>query len=256
MKLYAKPGSEWAEDRLVGLWCPVLTGGTGSTLLDSNPSTNGHGTLTGFTGVNTAWVGTQIGTALDFSATANRATMTSPSISQGDFTIFLWLRVRSITGGYMVLFERGTEREPSVFLRTDGNISYTAVGTTQDFALRSLGIVVGRWNLYTMTRQGGIVSHFLNGAFRSSITGLTSTQANATEWTLGAAISGLGSRFDGQIAEFFPLRTVANQGQIMQAYQAGPGGLWQTYPRRPRSYFAQVLTTYRNRSSRYLCFPG
>ena len=237
MKLYARRGFEWAEDGLVGLWSPVSTGGTQGMLLDCNPSTNGHGTLTGFTDINTAWVGTQIGTALDFSATANTATMTSPSISQGDFAIFQWLRVRSITSGFMVLFERGTQREPSVFLGTNGNIAYTAVGATYDFNQRSLGIVLDKWHLYTMTRQGGIVSHFLDGAFRSSITGLTSTQANATAWTLGAAISGGGTRFDGQIAEFFPLRTVANQGQIMQAFQAGPGGMWQDRPRRSRVYF-------------------
>ena len=244
MKLYARRGFEWAEDGLVGLWCPVLTGATQSLLLDCNPLTSNHGTLTGYTNINTGWVGSPFGTVINIDGVSGQFSAPSDTILTGNFSVSMWVNIQASTGFYMTLFERPPGRTLSVWLG-GSVISGVAVGGTGQFVNRALGIVLNRWHLFTIVRRRFQCFYYLDGVLQSqsgisefSVT--TETALNGTQWTIGPSSTGGGTRLNAFVAEFAPRSIDLLDGQIMQAFQAGPGGMWQDRPRRSRSYFASA----------------
>lgn len=266
MKLYAKQGFEWAEDSLNGLWCPVLTGQTDTRLLDCNSMTNNHGRLSNFTDFNSGYTGSVYGTALNTDGTANRVEIDPSSVftNMVDATISGWVfadaqvpqtpaRFGFSTAGFddnrfsWITLNTGVHR----FTCTGAN----GVKTNLDY---SAPVLTGSWKLVTLVAEKTTLAIFIDGRF-----------ATSAFKSVGLSLSSCGFGIAGQYArassynpsrqrtaEVTIYRRPLSAREIFQAYEANPGGLWQLQPRRPRSYFAQVLTTYRNRSSRYLCFPG
>lgn len=275
MKLYAKPGFEAFEQGRGGHWCPVLTGRTDTTLLDCNPSTNNHGTLTGYTDLNTGWVGSQYGTVNSFNGSTNYITTNDFPLTPVRF-INIWIRpavlINSATNGQFLFQLRFSTSSQFYFALSLGAITglitgeYINISDPASPGLTIIGVTDGgslpanEWSMISAIWDGSFYGFFVNGIRRSTTFANGSKLGTANRMILGCVNGdGAGPRgfFNGQVAEsFYSAVSPSNDAILRNAFQAGPGGMWQPYPRRTRSYFAQVLTTYRNRSSRYLCFPG
>jgi hypothetical protein len=266
MKLWAKREYDWA-DRNVGLWSPVLTGSNGSALLDSSLNNNDHATLTNYSNVNTAWVGTNRGTSVNFTG----ATWAIPQNTRSVFPLGFSAR----TMACWFIHNAGNSQEIMAY---GGN-----AGSGQRFALwpqlaSSMGVEISGF--------GYQVDYTRNSEFRflvATLSGLTSTLTDAckiyldglegvnyqafgtataintqnTGMTFGT-ISGApnNNNFNGRILEAWVLPYTATPGQILSAYQAGPGGMFNYQPPRRRSYLAQVFKHYWNRNRQLMIGGG
>lgn len=262
MKLYARRGFEWAEDGLVGLWSPVSTGGTQGMLLDCNPSTNNHGTLTGYTDINTGWVGSDYGTSKNYNGSTDRdLCSTNPLLGATNFAISVWARRTAAQRGQLVANQYLSGGEFTGFRFFYEN---TATFGTQpaSFTFQCSQFVVANnswstpansfpqnvWKHCVMNFITGLqVEFFIDGRRVTTSNWGGSTNTNEIRW--GTVDRGLGfgrtsqsylnsDFFAGQIAE---IKTYYNRtlsaGEAMQDFQAGPGGMWQDRPRRSRVYF-------------------
>lgn len=241
MKLWARRGFEWAEEGLAGLWCSVLTGATGSTLLDCNPSTSNHGTLTSYTDLNTSRVGTQYGTAIDFNGTNNYvATSTWRGLS-GDYSASFWFRTSFATSGATCMLGSSYNGSGGVHILgvrgTDGAL-YGFAGSERWYGG---GYNNNSWVLATVVRRfsDGLGTMFANGISLGSQAGLgTSDPATGAGWRFGGTPF-FGSQFPGQIAEIIFHGRMLTLAEHQTAYQAGPGGAWQLTP--PSRRYATIL---------------
>lgn len=269
-KLYARRGFEWAEDGLAGLWCPVLTGATQGMLLDCNPSTSNHGTLTGYTDLNAGWLGSEFGTVVRLNGNGNRVRLGAASVTGlSVFTVMYWGR-RLASLRALGVIQGNSETNRVFFAKGDDDRWYCggrfpsgdlfANSTTTDV------LDVNRWIHFVAVVRTGVPASsgfrvWVNAtAIPMSIYGTGNVPTMPTYTTgldLSERFTGANTGYHfGDIAEVVLLPFEVSLNQIQQHYQAGPGGAWQDRPRRSRSYFAQVLLTYRNRSSRHLCYPG
>lgn len=264
MKLYAKPGFETFEQGLAGLWCPVLTGRTDTALYDCNPSTSNHGTLTNFSNLNSAWVGATIqgesGCVLNIQDSQWADCGLAPSLNfTGPFAVSAW--VRNISGafdfgivskmtaadfykGWGLITSAGTNGRLRAYWN-QGTRATSATTVTQ----------VSAWQLLSMQWTGTSAQIYINGGLDASSAYSLAPDASASTLNIGRYVFPDRS-MRGDLAEACVWNRSLTRSEHLDLHRLGPGGAWQRYPRRPRSYFAQVLTTYRNRSSRFLCFPG
>lgn len=247
MKLYARRGFEWSEDGLVGLWSPVSTGGTQGMLLDCNPSTNNYGRLSNFTNINTGYVGSVYGTALNTDGTANRVEIDPSSVftNMVDATISGWVFADAQVPQTPARFGFSTasfddNRFSWITLNT-GVHRFTCTGangvkTNLDY---SASVLTGSWKLVTLVAEKTTLSIFIDGRFATS----ASKSVGLSLSSCGFGIAGQYARAAGynpssqRTAEVTIHRRPLFEQEIFQAFQAGPSGMWQDRPRRSRIYF-------------------
>lgn len=252
MKLYARRGFEWAEDRLAGLWSPVLTGGTQGMLLDCNPSTNNHGTLTGYTDINTGWIGSQFGTVRSYNGSNQFDNLgLIPTENIRSLSISAWVLFTAIPGS-------GTTAE--IFGKWGNNLAFDS---TDAFVLnvraeQGLRFFIGGPNTGVTTGAAAVTTNvwyhivatwaqntgriFVDGIQRASGTITSSTMNSAASITtrIGRSNSTTGADvgLTARIAEInLWLNFGLSSNQITQSFQAGPGGMWQFTPPKRRSVF-------------------
>lgn len=247
MKLYARRGFEWAEEHLAGLWCPVLTGATGSTLLDCNPSTSNHGALTNYSNLNTAWIGSQYGTVLDFDNTDDNVSISHLSaLDSGDHTISFWYFTSTVSGLNQIIAQWNTfgASGPIIF-RNGAAIAWQIVNrvTTSNI------LTANSWHFISCIR-GSSLRVMCNGVLDSATT-IPGTQNNNEPFLIGGPVVGAGTGAGNcRIAELQIHRRAITINEHQQAFQAGPGGAWQDRPRRSRVYLG---SSGANRRRRILC---
>lgn len=279
MKLYAKPGFETFEQGLAGLWCPVATGRTDFSLLDCNYETSNHGTLNGFADLNTGWVGSPFGPVVQFNGVNHFIQAKSIVLSAPPaLSASVWFRTTAVggVGASKVIFgkyQTTPSAARSFFMRINDSpdnrlgVNISADGTLNAPVFKqwysTQAINDGAWKHAVFTLQQNTLTVYIDGSVASGTFVLNGTVNNVfwdsvTPFLIGASntTTSPNSFFPGQVAEACYWVRGLTLSEIRTLFDVKPGGAWQLYPRRPRSYFAQVLTTYRNRSSRYLCFPG
>lgn len=255
MKLYAKTGFEWFQEHCVGLWVPALTGATGPRLYDSNLTTENHAQFNANLDRNTAWQGSPNGSVVSFNGTNQNAQLAQDvQLATNRFTLAIWAN-QNAAGIGMPVGNRATTN--SYLWYRSGNYLRFQTPTAQaeflgvtNFTGWNLAIFSGVQISTTLSR----ITLYWNGLRQTSIDTLSST---FTFNTIGDGYAAFAFAFPGRIAEVAAWRETISDGNAALLHRADIGGAWQLEPPRKRSYFAQVLTTTnRNRSSRYLCFPG
>lgn len=249
MKLYARRGFEWAENGLAGLWSPVSTGGTGSILLDCNPSTSNHGTLLNFTNANESWSGSRFGAVASFESTANRyfSVADSGSLRLGNALSFCaWSRPTTLgdTNGLEVFSKTTSAGTPFISYAIewlDTQRFRVSIGTSNGFINANAATTspLNEWSFVCGTYDQQNLRCFLNGFISSSTFQTASITYTTGSLGIGqwAASPQSTNKFIGDIAEIVLVSRVLAPSEIFQAYQAGPGGMWQDRPRRSRVYF-------------------
>lgn len=260
MKLYARRGFEWAEDALVGLWSPVSTGATQGVLLDSNPSTSNHGTLTNFANLNAGWVGSLFGSVVDFDGVNDHIDLGSFYSSYvRNFTISTWVLHKtppaSNSSDIILGWGNNNIAAQGIFLKVDnnsGNIRYVIQKNQQgSSAITRVLPQFQRWMHLVLICNGSTVIFYTNSALNLSQSFGTTVQSSSSFF-----IGGRGSSqpCEMQSAEVCMWSKTLELKEVELMFQAGPGGMWQDRPRAKRSYFAQLIN--RRRQSRFLVFPG
>ena len=247
MKLYARRGFEWAEDGLVGLWSPVSTGATQGMLLDCSPSTSNHGTPTGVTNLNTLWRGSDVGTETFVATSTFWNCGTSPQLDfTGPFTVMAWIRNNTANDtGFITKISNLT----TPTYRGWALISDYKTGKLQAFwgnAIRATGakIVsnVSRYQLLGMRWTGALAEVFVDGVVDGSGTVTTAPNSTGTPLYIGQYDfnGGTSRSMNGGFAEGCCFNRALSHAEFFQAFQAGPGGMWQNRPRRSMVYFGSA----------------
>lgn len=264
MKLFAKPGFEWAEDRLVGLWCPVLTGATGLTILDSASQTNNHGSPTGFTNANTPWRGSVVGTETFIATGTFWNCGTAPQCDfTGPFSVMAWVsNYTSKDTAFLAKISSLTTPQYQGWMLYSNFLTGQLTGFWGNATRATSAKVVSnvaRYQLLGMRWTGTLCEVFVDGVLDGSGAVTTAPNSTGTPLYIGQYdfAGGTDRSMNGGFADGCCLNRALSHSEFLQAFRAGPGGMWQLQPRRPRSYFAELLTTpNRRRSSRFLAFPG
>lgn len=109
----------------------------------------------------------------------------------GDFTVSVLFRAATPTANYSNLFVKGTaagNRELGVWLNTANNINYIAIGSSFNpgGVLFTTGMIAGNIYEFTITRQGTLVTCYINGSpVGTDSTNTSGTTSYGTSYTLG-----------------------------------------------------------------------
>lgn len=252
MKLYARQGFEWAEDGLVGLWSPVSTGATQGVLLDCNPSTSNHGAMNGYTDINTAWVGSRYGTVLSFNGSSNYAQIPSrPNFTPSkNWSILVWYNSRilppnpSLSYEYCLLSNSQATSPYNGFdirgerYRTGlDNFELSIAISGTEYQISCGPITTNSWTFISATYDGIVLRTFRNGRQYATLNVTGSINLSSQNLRIGDNPSFSPRFFNGFVAELEILNRVCESQQVLSAFEASPGGMWQDRPRRSRAYF-------------------
>jgi len=262
VKVYAKPGFDWLLDRCAGVWSPVVSGNTGLTVLDLNPTTNYHGALSGMTAAE-AWQQSSIGNVLAFDGVNDAVNITTDqTLTTYPFTLTSWsyypttipnvnsantISVGLSSTQYFSIGFRNVTPQPGVFARNTTFVgSATFTGTYVPSWICVTGIFV------SATRRELWVDGRLVQTSTTSVPQLTGTSSIR----LGSAFSAL--YYSQPIAETMIHTRAWTPDQIAQYAAAGPGEAITLQPpsRRRSRFLPPTQTNNRRRTSRLVCYPG
>lgn len=261
MKVYAKPGFDWLLDRCAGIWSPVVSGNTGVTVLDLNPTTNYHGALSGMTAAE-AWQQSDIGNVLAFDGVNDSVTIATDAVlTNYPFTLTSWgyyptttpttpamtIAVGLSATQYFSIGYRLTTPQPGIFARNTTfvtNASFTATYTPGWVCITGVFVSATRRELWVDGRLA-----------TTSTTSVPQISANSAI-RLGSGFGGLW--YPQPIAETMINTRAWTPDQIAQYAAAGPGeAITLQPPSRRRSRFVPpTQTNNRRRTSRLVCYPG
>ena len=263
MKVVAKLGLEFALDGCRGLWSAPVSGNTGVSVYDLNPTTNNHGSLIGSTPAE-AWVGSDIGTVLAFDGSNDSVSIaTGETITQYPFTLNAWAyqptTVPSTVGAlccavgvsntqYFAIGQQSANPTPAIFARNTTFVAGSAAA----------GIGTPGWYLITGVFSSATRREcFYNGRLVATSTTSVSQLIANSNVRIG---SGFALLYYPQLIAEVGIYTRAWSASEIAAYaQAGPGNAFELFrPTRKRSRYQPTAPTTNNRrrSSRFLCFPG
>lgn len=264
MKAFARPGFDWLLDSCRGIWSPVVSGNTGATVLDINPTTNNHGALSGMTAAET-WQQSTIGNVMAFDGVNDAVNIsTAETLTTYPFTLASWV------------YHPSTIPNATATLALSvgvGNTQYFAIGYRQATPLPGIfarnTTFISNAN-YTATFNPGwvcVVGVFVSATRRELWAEGRLLSVTTTSVPQLASVSSvrLGSGFNQfyypqQIAEAIVHAQRWTPEQIAQYNEAGPGGALTLQPptRRRSRYLPSTPppTNNRRRTSRLLCYPG
>lgn len=264
MKAFARPGFDWLLDSCRGIWSPVVSGNTGATVLDINPTTNNHGALSGMTAAET-WQQSTIGNVMAFDGVNDAVNIsTAETLTTYPFTLASWV------------YHPSTIPNTTATLALSvgvGNTQYFAIGYRQATPLPGIfarnTTFISNAN-YTATFNPGwvcVVGVFVSATRRELWAEGRLLSVTTTSVPQLASVSSvrLGSGFNQfyypqQIAEAIVHAQRWTPEQIAQYNEAGPGGALTLQPptRRRSRYLPSTPppTNNRRRTSRLLCYPG
>lgn len=262
MKVYAKPGFDWLFDRCAGIWSPVVSGNTGVTVLDLNPTTNYLGALSGMTAAE-AWQQSDIGNVLAFDGVNDSVTIATDAVlTNYPFTLTSWsyhpvsipniaaaltLAVGISNTQYFGIGHRQAIPQPGVFARNTTFVANAVLSQT----------FVAQWICIT----GVFVSAtrrelWVDGRLLATVATSVPQISALSSIRLG---SGFAAAYHNQpIAEAMIHTRAWSPDQIAQYAAAGPGeAITLQPPSRRRSRFVPpTQTNNRRRTSRLVCYPG
>lgn len=262
MKVYPKPGFDWLLDRCAGIWSPVVSGNTGVTVLDLNPTTNYHGALLGQTTAE-AWAQTDIGNVLAFDGLNDSITIATDAVlTKYPFTLTSWSyypttipntnAANTISVGlsatqYFAIGFRNATPQPGVFARNTTFVgSATFTGTYVPSWICITGVFV------SATRRELWVDGRLMRTSTTSVPQLSATSSIR----LGSGYNAV--YYPQAIAETMIHTRAWTPDQIAQYAATGPGETITLQPpsRRRSRYLPPTQTNNRRRTSRFVCYPG
>ena len=264
MKAFARPGFDWLLDGCRGIWSPVVSGNTGETVLDINPTTNNPGALSGMTAAE-AWQQSPIGNVLAFDGANDSVTIpTAATLTTYPFTLASWVYHPSSVPNATATLALSVGVGPT---------QYFAIGYRQATPLPGIfarnTTFISNAN-YTATFNPGwvcVVGVFASATRRELWADgrLLSVSATSVPQLGGVSSVRLGSWFNQfyypqQIAEAIVHANRWTPEQIAQYNEAGPGGALTLQPptRRRSRYLPSTPppTNNRRRTSRLVCYPG
>jgi len=264
VKAFARPGFDWLLDGCRGIWSPVVSGNTGATVLDINPTTDNHGALSGMTAAQ-AWQQSTIGNVLAFDGANDSVTIaTAETLTTYPFTLANWVYHPSTipdttaaltlsvgvgqTQYFAIGYRQATPR-PGIFARNTtftNNANYTTTFNPGWVSL--VGVFV------SATRRELWVDGRLLAVSTTSVPQL----ASVSSVRLGSGFTQL--YYPQRIAEAIVHAQRWTPEQIAQYVEAGPGGALTLQPptRRRSRYLPSTPppTNNRRRTSRLVCYPG
>ena len=232
---------------IVGRWCPSA-GATGFTLADRSPRRN-HASLTSFSATN--WV-TSRKLCAYFTSGGNMRAPRNGNLVAGNFAISLWINPQTLPGAFTPIFQcnNGASRELAIYYRSNGAISYTAIGSTIDFADRALGLTTGSWQHFACTRFGSLVSFYRNGIFTSSVTLAGTTGVSGATINIGDNSSAGDSNSNAYYDDIIVYNSGLAPAEVYDIYRRDRGdGLFEERRRPVRSAAGFKAYWARNRSS-------
>jgi hypothetical protein len=244
VKLYARRGYEWAEDGLAGLWSPVTTGATGLTILDSALQSNNHGSPTGFTDANTPWRGSVFGTETFIATNTFWNCGTAPQCDfTGPFSVMAWVRNNTANDTSFISKISSLTTPAYRGWALSSNFSNGRLQAFWGNAIRATSAKVvsnvARYQLLGMRWTGSLCEVFIDGIVDGSGAVTAAPNSTGTPLYLGQYDfnGGTGRSMNGGLAEGCCFNRALSHAEFYDAFQAGPGGMWQDRPRRSRAYF-------------------
>jgi len=213
---YCIPGDTSYCAPPVGEW--NFEEGSGGTVND----TSGNGNTGAWYGSGDHWGTGKIGKAGKFNGTDDEIQMSSGPILSTNATIEGWFYWKS---GNTSLLRDNTSADGWILAYNNGgNITYRLGGSSFNTSI-SVAPLQNKWVHYTMTKNGGDVKYFINGALEHSSSGASST-ANILPWHImkNGTSTGWISGYADNIKIYNYARTPA---QIAWDYNRGaPVGHW------------------------------
>ena len=237
---------------LVGAWCPSVSGSFGFRLPDLSGRRNA-GTLTNMD-PGTDWVPSGGKLALDFDGSNDLVIFNQLSLGT-THTTAAWVYLRfPVAFDFHGICGDGTNNTCSLAASGNGvsitNIAYSWSATGVSVTVPDF---IGRWTHIATARIGDRVEFFYNGNSYGSVSGasIPSFNCNRIGQRNGTVFT------NGIIDDIRIYNRALTPSEIRLLYTGGRGvGLMpEIQPIRNRSR-AIVTTPTRNRSSRYLTFPG
>lgn len=261
MKVVPKENFDWLFDRCAGIWSPVVSGNTGVTVFDLNPTTNYHGNLSGQTAAE-AWAGSDIGNVLAFDGTNDAITISTDAVlTTYPFTLTGWGYYPTTTPTtpamlislgisatqYFSIGYRLTTPQPGIFARNTtfvANSAFTATYTPRWVCITGVFVSATRRELW------------VDGRLMTTVTTSVPQLNVNSEIRLGSGFSTFW--YPQPIAEAMIHTRAWTADEIARYAAAGPGSAFELFqPTRKRSRYQPPATTNnRRRQSRILCFPG
>ncbi len=212
---------DYGDSSLVGYW--TFDEGSGSIVYDysgNNATGSWSGTQAGTSGYYSAgkvgmWAGTFDGTStiLQTSVSVNH------NIGSGNFTLMAWI--------YLNSYSPGSATGPTI-LSNGSYIPYFGVQVGGSHALVfywgganafNTPVALGTWNLAVLTRNGGVISAYLNGV-REATTYSNSTYMNNTTMYWGESSSGGGDRTNGLVDDVRIYNRALSAAEVQALYNS------------------------------------
>ena len=239
--------TEWDRfaSRIIGRWCPSLSGVTGLTI----PNTAG-GTPAVFSGLdrNTSWQTSDNKLSISL-PNSGYFSIAYPAINLTAFSISFWFRSRggnstqagifswadsAFSGGPFILLTQQLNNVTRWYVNNGYQLTTT---TRQD------------WDHYSITYNSNVWRFFLNGSVQSTYSGGLALQSVASTIYFG---SGFSSAANGFADDLILFNGALDTTEIQSIYEQGRGGGMLYQPPRRRSYFASAT----NRRRRVLLTAG
>lgn len=260
MKLWATKGYEWAQQECLLLVCPTITGATSAAVLDSNQKTNNQGQWINSNNAATVWAGTSFGTVINANNISERVDFPNiPQINAGEVTFSIWYYTATISGLNTLFNNWSSVATTGGFycFRNGAAIAFQAANLNYRVTTGNI-LTAGAWHHIVCVRRNGVsgMRVYCNSVADPASATAGGNQTSTQPFNLFGNYGGTGAG-NCQVAEFGIWRYAWTQNNVATYFNAGINKIWQREPVRPRSYFAELLTTpNRRRSSRFLAYPG
>jgi hypothetical protein len=259
MLAYWDRGLEWMGVGLQMAICPSFTGPTGLAALDVSGRSN-PGTLINIDR-NTAWVTSGGKSALECKPNGFVVASSIPARNNADpISLGGWFfaPAASYTGAfnYFLSIPNSSGGANGLDFSNPQAVELNFFGTGTNITLGSSLDLRNKWTYLYGVFDGSKALFYANGELVGLTNHTAGTGTASRELNIGrfGSFGGFTSIISDDVRLYY--RGVTGS-EIRQMYELGRGGGMLYQPRRPRSYFAQVLTLVnRRRSSRFLAFPG
>ena len=182
---------------------------------------NHHGPFVGLP--STAWVATDIGKAVDFTAVADQyiSVPHSPDLAmaqQGTMTFAAWIYPDGDTATYQNLCLKGTGTPYTYqFYLADTTLALTFYSSDSGAVLSNVPVVTGQWNFVVVTLSGTTVRFYLDGRLVATKVGQIATP-NTVAVEIGER-SGLANvPFDGRMSNLTIWNRALGAGEIARLW--------------------------------------
>lgn len=256
------PSLQRIRASVIGAWSPFL-GPSGYRLLD-RVGTN-HGVLTNMDPVS-AWtratINQRTGYAIDFDGVDDYISAFFPplELSKQDCTFQSWVKTSTATSGVIVSLGSSSNFNPYLTIETSSPVVGYRNDLGADLFTVTGGTFTAEWRLLTVVSTPSRTTLYQNGVVVNSVSQSSSTTRTFNRFSFAARnrAGTIGSYAACLNSEAILFNRAIPPSEIATLYRLGPGWLapLELQPIRIRTRAIPTATPTRNRSSRYLAFPG